>query len=161
MSRMIGQTLAAGVIATLSMDVLSAMAYGLGFTAPLPPSLVGRWFAAVARAQPLHADIAAAPPVRHEIAIVFPVHYAIGMVLTALYVWTTYRLNLPSRHLLAALAFGLGTNVFPWLLMFPAMGYGWFGGQGPAGTRLFVSSLISHACFGLGLWLGVRLTLAP
>ena len=43
------------------------------------------------------------------------------------------------------------TNVLPWLLMFRAMGYGFFGAHGPAGTRLFVSSLVSHAFFGLGI----------
>jgi hypothetical protein len=37
------------------------------------------------------------------------------------------------------------------------MGYGFFGAQGPEGSRLFVSSLVSHACYGIGLWLGVRM----
>ena len=41
--------------------------------------------------------------------------------------------------------------------MFPAMGYGVFGSHGPAGTRLFLSSLITHAFFGIGIWVGVRL----
>jgi len=41
--------------------------------------------------------------------------------------------------------------------MFPSMGYGWFGAHGPAGTRLFVSSLWSHAFFGVGIWLAVNI----
>jgi len=61
-----------------------------------------------------------------------------------------------SRGAGVALAFGLSTSVLPWLVMFPAMGYGVFGTHGPEGTRLFVSSLISHAFFGLGLWLALR-----
>jgi len=150
------RTLAVGVISTLSMDLLSAVAYRLRWTAPLSPNLMGRWFASVARAQPLHADIARATPVSHEIAIALPVHYAIGMVLAAAYVWATSELGWPPRSLALALAFGLCTNVLPWLLMFPAMGYGLFGAHGPAGTRLFVSSLLSHAFFGVGLWIGVR-----
>ena len=56
-----------------------------------------------------------------------------------------------------ALAFGLCTNVLPWLLMFPAMGYGFFGSHGPAGTKLFVSSLTNHAFFGLGIWIGLQI----
>jgi hypothetical protein len=84
------------------------------------------------------------------------VHYAIGMTLTAFYVWTAFRLGLPARHFGLALSFGLATNVLPWLLMFPAMGYGWFGAHGPVGTRLFASSLFSHACFGLGIWIAMR-----
>ena len=55
-----------------------------------------------------------------------------------------------------AVVFGLCANLLPWLLMFPAMGYGFFGAHGPDGTRLFVSSLASLACFGLGLWMAVR-----
>jgi len=45
--------------------------------------------------------------------------------------------------------------------MFPAMGYGFFGFHGPAGTRLFLSSLMSHAFFGLGLWAGIRMAALP
>jgi hypothetical protein len=54
------------------------------------------------------------------------------------------------------MAFGLCTNVLPWLLMFPAMGYGFFGSHGPAGTKLFISSLVNHALFGLGIWIGLQ-----
>jgi hypothetical protein len=56
-----------------------------------------------------------------------------------------------------ALAFGLCTNLLPWLIMFPAMGYGFFGAHGPAGTRLLLSSLMSHAFFGVGIWIGIRI----
>jgi hypothetical protein len=144
----------AGVIATLCMDALTALAITLRLAAPLPPKLIGRWFASVARAQPIHADIGLASPVGHELAIALPVHYAIGMTLTLLYLVASSRLAWPPGSFKTALAFGLLTSVLPWIIMFPAMGYGFFGLRGPAGTRLFVSSLISHACFGLGLWAG-------
>lgn len=149
-----------GVLSTLSMDVLSVMAIRLRLIAPLPPNLVGRWFALIARAQPVHADIARAAPIGHELAIVFPVHYAIGTALAAMYVWTTAQVGWPTQNVALALAFGFATSLLPWLLMFPAMGYGFFGGHGPAGTRLFVSSLATHAFFGLGLALAVRLVRA-
>jgi hypothetical protein len=150
------QVLLAGVIATMSMDVLTAIAIRLRLIAPLSPNVVGRWFASVARAHPFHEDIARAAPASHELVIALSGHYAIGMFLTALFVLTANRIGWPMRSLWPALAFGLCTNVFPWLLMFPAMGYGFFGAHGPEGTRLFASSLVSHAFFGLGIWLGVR-----
>ncbi len=150
------QVIGVGVISTLSMDVLSTVANRLRLTAPLPPQLIGRWFASVARVHPFHADIARVPPVRHEVAFALPVHYAIGTTLAALYLWAAYRLGWPAQSLALALAFGLCTNVFPWLLMFPAMGYGLLGAHGPTGTKLFRSSLLSHAFFGLGIWIGVR-----
>ena len=150
------QVLLAGVIATASMDVLSAIAIQLRLIAPLSPNVIGRWFASVARAHPLHEDIARTAPRNHELAMVLPTHYAIGMFLTALFVLTANRIGWPVRSVWLALAFGLCTNVFPWLLMFPAMGYGFFGSHGPEGTRLFVSSLVSHFLFGLGIWLAIR-----
>jgi len=150
------QLLGVGVIATFSMDVLSILASRLRLTAPLPPQLIGRWFASVARAQPFHADIAQVPPIAHEAAIALPVHYLIGATLATFYVWTAYQTGWPARSLGFALAFGLCTSVLPWLLMFPAMGYGLFGAHGPTGTRLFISSLLNHALFGLGIWIGVR-----
>jgi hypothetical protein len=107
------------VISTLSMDILSVIATRLRLTAPLPPQLIGRWFGSVARVQPFHADIARFPPVRHEIAIALPVHYAIGATLAALYLWAAYHIGWPARSLTLALAFGLCTNVLPWLVMFP------------------------------------------
>src|SRR5207247_2504510 len=118
--------------------------------------VIGRWFASVARAYPFHEDIARAVPGSHELTIALPVHYAIGLFLTALFVLMANRIGWQARSLSPALTFGVCTNVFPWLLMFPAMGYGFFGAHGPAGTRLFVSSLVSHAFFGLGIWIGVR-----
>lgn len=144
-----------GVISTLFMDLLTAVAMGLRLVAPLSPNLIGRWFASVARAQPFHANITRSATVNRELLIALPTHYAIGVVLAALYIWGTGQLGWP-RNLGAALTFGLCTSVLPWFLMFPAMGFGFFGAHGPDGTRLFVSSFASHAFFGVGLWIGVR-----
>jgi hypothetical protein len=157
MSLKLWPVLLAGVIATASMDVLSVIASRLRLTAPLSPQLIGRWFVSVARGHPFHEDIARTAATGHELAIALPVHYAIGGVLTVFYVWGTSRLGWPARDPWLALAFGLCTNVLPWLLMFPAMGYGLFGSHGPAGTKLFVSSLTSHTFFGLGIWVGLQI----
>jgi len=145
-----------GVLSTLLMDLLTGVATRLRLLAPVSPNLVGRWFASVARAEPFHADIARSAPVNHELLVALSVHYAIGIVLATLFVWGTGEIGWP-RSLGIALAFGLCTNALPWLLMFPAMGYGLFGTHGPDGTRLFVSSLMSHAFFGLGLWITGRI----
>jgi hypothetical protein len=149
--------LLSGVIATASMDVLTAAAIRLRLIAPLSPNVIGRWFASVVRGHPFHEDIAGAATGSHELAIAIPGHYAIGMFLTALFVLTAYRMGWQAGRLSPALAFGVCTSVFPWLLMFPAMGYGFFGAHGPEGTRLFVSSIVSHVFFGLGIWIAVRM----
>jgi len=146
----------AGSLATLLMDLLSGAAMWMRATAPLPPNLVGRWFASVARMHVLHADIAKTAPINHELVIALPVHYSIGVGLTSLYLVGLHQLHWPPRSFALALAFGLMTNLLPWLVMFPSMGYGFFGVNGPAGTRLFISSFVSHAFFGVGLWIGIR-----
>jgi DUF2938 family protein len=157
MSSLLVRGVVVGIVATLTMDALTLAAVRLGVSAPLAPALVGRWFASVARARPFHADIAQAAPLDHELAIVFPVHYAIGITLALLYLLSASVLGLSPRQWAPALAFGLGTSVLAWLLMFPSMGYGAFGVHGPAGTRLFTSSLLSHAFYGIGLWVGATL----
>ena len=144
-----------GVLSTLSMDLLTGVAIWLRLVAPLPPMLTGRWFASVARLQPFHTDIARTAAVNHEFFLALAGHYAIGTILAMLFVWGTGEAGW-ARGLGVALAFGVGTSVLPWLLMFPAMGYGFFGVHGPDGTRLFISSLVSHALFGLGLWMAIR-----
>jgi len=144
-----------GVLSTLSMDLLTGVAIRLRPVAPLPPNVVGRWFAGIARVHPFHADIARAAPVNHELIVALLGHYAIGTVLATLFVWGTGEIGW-TRSLGIALAFGVSTSVLPWLLMFPAMGYGFLGLHGPDGTRLFVSSLVSHVFFGLGLWAAIH-----
>jgi hypothetical protein len=51
---------------------------------------------------------------------------------------------------------GIFQGQLAWLLMFPAMGFGLFGERGPIGTQLFLSSLMSHIAFGVGICLGAR-----
>jgi hypothetical protein len=157
MTATVWPVLLAGVIATIAMDILSVVGVRLRIISPLSPNLIGRWFVSVARAHPIHDDIARASAVSHELAVAMPVHYAIGVTLAALYVWATSQLGWSPQNLGLALAFGLCTNVLPWFVMFPSMGYGLFGAHGPAGTRLFFSSLTTHALFGLGIWIGVRI----
>ena len=116
-----------GIFATIAMDVLSVTALKLGFIAFLPPLLTGRWLAYVARGQFLHRDIAQIAPIHHELAIAVPANYAIGVTLALGYLFASSFLGIPARNPIAALGFALGTNLLPWLLMFLAMGYGWFG----------------------------------
>ena len=105
----------------------------------------------------VHSDIAQAPPISREMAIAVPMHYAIGITLGIVYLLVSSILGLSPRSLITALGFALCTNCLPWLLMFPAMGYGWFGTNGPPGTSLFFSSLVTHCFYGIGLWLGASI----
>jgi len=113
----------------------------------LPPILMGRWVVNIARGQPWHSNIAHAAPVDHELAVAVLAHYGVGIAFAALYLFSTSRPGVSTRSAIPAVTFGLLTNIFPWLLMFPAMGFGLFGARGPAETQLFLSSLASHVSF--------------
>jgi len=87
-----------GILATITMDVLSVAALKLGLIAFLPPRLTGRWFASMAREQFLHTDIAQVPSINHEMAIAIPMHYAVGITL-ALFFGAQLEGHRSGRHL--------------------------------------------------------------
>ena len=55
--------------------------------------------------------------------------------------------------LLPALLFGLVTVLFPYLVMHPAFGLGVAASKTPNPNAARVKSLVSHAVFGIGLYL--------
>jgi hypothetical protein len=144
---------AAGVGATLTMDLTSALGRVLGLTRGAAPEWLARWFALVLSGHLVSHDIRTDPVTPVPLPLLLALHYAIGVVL-ALF----YRRVVGARGSVAtALAFGLATNALPWLIMFPAMGFGWFGLAGPAEHHLLRSSLVGHLAYGLGLALTLHL----
>ncbi len=138
-----------GVLATLTMDLGSFAALRAG--APKPPHVpyVGRWFMYLARGQLSHRTIVDAPPLAGE-AVALPVgHYLIGAFLGV--VFMLLRAAQPGHTWALGLAFGAFTCVLPWLLMFPSMGFGFFGLHGPGGSRLIFVPIAGHVVFGFGL----------
>lgn len=68
-------------------------------------------------------------------AIVVHVHYGFGVTLALVYWLTCSALGLSSRNPFPALCFAFATNALRWLVMFHAIGYGWFG-AGPTGNAV-------------------------
>jgi hypothetical protein len=104
------------------------------------------------RLQLVHTNIAASPERAGEAWAALVGHYAIGVALAVLYVVSAGWLGVSPDALLVALGYGLATCVFPWFLVFPALGFGAFGLRGPPELKLFTSSVINHLSYGLGLW---------
>jgi len=152
----IGRVLLMGAVATATMDIVSTIARRAHIVTTLPPTLMGRWVAGIFQGQLWHANIEQATPVGRELGIALVTHYGVGCAFAALYLYAASRLGVLPRDAVPAVMFGLATSVFPWLLMFPAMGFGLFGARGPIGTQLFLSSLMSHTAFGIGIYLGAR-----
>ena len=149
--------LLSGVLATLTMDLGAALARRAGLTAGLPPALLGRWFAGVLHGRFAQDTILEAPASRGEVPLALTLHYAIGVALTCAFLGLLASCpDAPPKPFSWALAFGLFTNLLPWLLMFPSMGFGVLGLRGPSELLLLRSSLVNHLLFGLGLGLALR-----
>jgi hypothetical protein len=58
--------------------------------------------------------------------------------------------------LVDALLFSLALLVFPWLVMQPALGAGWFANRTPRPAVARLVSISMHTAFGFGIYVGVR-----
>jgi hypothetical protein len=141
-----------GAAATVTMDVLASASRKVGLVAGAKGTWVGRWYLGIARGRFTHSNIAAAPEQAGEQRAALIGHYVIGVVLAIVYVVGARWLGVSPGSLPGALGYGLATCVFPWLLMYPALGFGWFGLRGPAEMKPFTSSVLNHLFYGFGLW---------
>jgi hypothetical protein len=148
----IGLGVIVGVVATVTMDVLGIVARKIGLTVGVDGRWIGRWYLGLFRGTFLHNDIAAVPERPGEMRAALIGHYAIGVVLAVAYVLGCGGLGLSPGSILVALVFGLATCVFPWFLMFPALGFGLLGLRGPSELRLLSTSVLNHLFYGFGLW---------
>jgi hypothetical protein len=147
----------AGVLATVTMDAAMVAASYLGGSAfssnRLDVDMVGRWAAGLARGRFRHGDITSEPALRGEVGLGLLTHYGTGIILTQAF------LLLPRRgdgrpSVVTATAYGVATAVFPLLVMFPSMGYGWAGLRSGDAARLVRIMLLGHVAFGVGIGLG-------
>lgn len=141
-----------GVAATMTMDVLADVARGSGLAEGAKGIWVGRWYLGIARGKFHHSDIEAYPEQPGEKRAALAGHYLIGIALAVFYVVGAGWLGIPKGNFLAAMAYGFATSVFPWFLLFPALGFGFLGLKGSPELRLFRTSLINHLFYGFGLW---------
>jgi hypothetical protein len=146
----------AGALATVTMDLamVAAARYGRGaFTSDrIGPDMIGRWAAGLLRGRWRHRDIRSEPAERGELALGILTHYATGIILTQAF------LQLPRRgngkpSFLGAAGFGISTAVLPLLILYPSMGYGWFGLRSGEAARINRIMLLGHTAFGIGMGL--------
>lgn len=154
---------ALGAGATATMDLWQVALRFLG----VPASnfgLLGRWIGHMARGQWRHAAIAQAAPVRGEHSIGWTAHYLVGIAFAAAWTGLVGTPWLLAPTLCPALLFGIGTVLFPLLVMQPAMGAGMASTRTTAPLRNSLKSLVNHTVFGFGLYLSawaISHTLGP
>ena len=148
-------------------DVLSAVAIGVGasllmdlwnlflklaFDIPsLNYCLLGRWLCHMPGGTFRHASIARARQMPSECLVGWIAHYTIGVVFALAFVGLTSGDWLARPTLLPALLYGIGTVVFPFLIMQP-FGLGIAASRTPKPTQARLKSLVTHIVFGVGLY---------
>lgn len=141
-----------GCGATLVMDIWLAGLKRMGVPT-MNFALIGRWVGHLRHRQFAHAAISKASPIAHETLLGWLIHYVTGIAFACLLtaVAGTGWIAAPSPCI--ALLVGMGTVVFPLLVMQPAMGLGIAAAKTPTPLRNCLKSLVNHSVFGLGLFL--------
>jgi hypothetical protein len=141
-----------GAGATALTDIWSILRKKLLGVPPPNWAFVGRWFSYGVRGRFRHDAIGQSPSVRGERFIGWLAHYLIGVAYAALLL-AIWGLGWACRPTLApALIVGLATVVAPFFLMQPGMGAGIAGSRTPNPNATRLHSLVTHAIFGLGLY---------
>jgi hypothetical protein len=146
-----------GAGATLVVDFWELLRHWL-LGQPRPDwALVGRWFAHLPRGRFRHAAIGQAPSVRGEAIIGWVAHYLVGMVFAATLIAIEGADWFQRPALLPALLLGIATVAAPFLILQPGMGLGIAGSKARYPTAMRAQSLVTHAVFGVGLYLSALL----
>lgn len=145
-------TLFLGIGATAVMDLWGVIRKPLLGIAPSNYGLVGRWIAHMTHGRFHHDSIAASAPVRGEHIIGWTAHYLIGITYAGLLIGIFGLSWIEQPTIAPALAVGVGTVAAPFLLMQPGMGAGIAASRTPNPASARLQSLITHAVFGLGLY---------
>lgn len=114
--------------------------------------LLGRWLRHMPDGTFRHSSITAAPRKSFECLVGWLAHYTIGIGFALGFVLVAPGNWLERPTLPPALLYGVGTVVFPFLLMQPFLGFGIAASRTPNPPRARLKSLVTHAVFGVGLY---------
>ena len=108
----------------------------------------------------VHKNIIESSPVKNEVSIGLVFHYFTGgtVALTYPLFFLVFNVPMPESHLISGLLWGLATVFYPWFILYPSFGWGFFGAKAPNNVRALISPMVEHLLYGLGL--GIVLNIA-
>lgn len=142
---------AIGVGASLLMDLWNLLVKRMLGIPPLDYCLLGRWLLHMPGGTFRHARISSARPMPRECLAGWVGHYSIGAGLGIGFLLVASPAWLARPTLWPALAWGIGTVVFPLFVMQPALGLGVAASRTANPAQARIKSLATHAVFGVGL----------
>lgn len=146
-----------GLGATLVMDAWTLLLKRAFSIPSLSYCLVGRWLRHMPAGTFKHASIGAAAPKPRECTVGWIAHYLIGAAFAVALVAVAPAEWLRQPTLWPALLFGIATVAVPFLIMQPSFGFGIAASRTPNPGLARLKSLMTHAVFGLGLYLSALL----
>jgi hypothetical protein len=153
----IKELLCMGVFSTLVMDIGEETVKALfPVQESMKPQYLGRWILNMFDGVFIHDSIQTATQFSFEIPVAISVHYFTGIFLVGIFLWLRNKIkNFPSS-MYTGLVYGWLTILVPGLIMFPVLGFGFFGLGAGVGINNIIASVIAHSFYGLGmtLWLG-------
>jgi len=147
-----------GAGATVIIDIWAIVRQRLLGVPPLDYGIVGRWFGHLFRGRVRHAPISGSAPIRGERLIGWTAHYLIGIAFAGVLLagWGPDWVCDPTIG--PALIVGIGSVAAPFFVMQPAMGAGIAASRTPRPAAARLHSVITHAVFGLGLYVTALVT---
>ncbi len=145
--------IAIGIGATLIMDIWNLFLKRAFSIASLNYCMLGRWLRHMPEGTFRHANITAAPQKPFEWTVGWIAHFTIGVMFALVFVVLASGDWLARPTLVLALLYGIGTVVFPFFIMQPAIGLGIAASRTPKPMQARLKSLVTHTVFGLGLYL--------
>lgn len=142
-----------GVGATLVMDLWSLFQKHVLKIAPLNYALLGRWILWVFKGKLWHKTIFFAAPLRGEYLTGWVSHYLTGVVFAFIPLILSGSFWSEKPSLLMSIFTGLLTLLFPFLLLQPALGFGFAASRAPRPWTARLFSLLTHMAYGVGLYL--------
>ncbi len=151
------QACAAGIFATVVLDVWQRVLFAVSGIAPANWALIGRWFAHLPRGRVIHRPIGESAAVPGELALGWVMHYLVGLAYGFVYVGLmVYGLDRPPS-LLNGAVFGAASVVIPWFILQPGLGIGVMGRLAPNPWVPRLNALSSHILYGVALFTGAAL----
>ena len=149
--------IAAGLLSTIVMDIGGGILRASVLTAGVPPELIGKWIHSAFRGDVFVDDIRTSPGTSVTLQSFLLYHYIIGLLLTFTFYLFIIIFKVTSIPWWLPLVFGLSTTLIPAFLMYPGMGFGLFGTNGPPEYLLMRTAILNHLFFGIGLMVAFKL----
>jgi len=149
--------IAAGLIGTLTMDLLNNLAARTGVFLKIDVAMIGRMAAGWTRGRFRYGHPDEMEQISNEMIYGYLAHFAIGVSLAVPFIlgWNLW-VGRPVSPAWAVL-YGVATTAASFFFVYPSMGLGVFGLRSPDRIRAFITPLANHLFYGVGLAIGVIL----